>query len=91
MHPLVQEKQNREFKQLVEEMDKVRKEGKLRQGKTIKYFLVTIIVYNLGVIMIQGQHKYVGEIDYEGKACGEGVITYSYGGCYEGMVQNNKR
>ena len=41
--------------------------------------------------MINDQHKYSGEVDREGKACGEGRLEYGYGGTYEGMFQNNKR
>ena len=41
--------------------------------------------------MIQGQHKYNGEIDNEGQACGEGRVEYGYGGSYEGEFQNSKR
>ena len=56
----------------------------------MKFSALSEVQLNVGFANIQG-HRYVGELDNAGKACGEGVVNYSWGGSYEGMFSDNQR
>ena len=38
-----------------------------------------------------GGHYYVGQLNADGQATGEGVLHYEWGGVYEGSFLDNKR
>ena len=41
--------------------------------------------------MIHSKDKYTGQMDQQGKACGEGILLYTSGAAYEGQFKDNKR
>ena len=41
--------------------------------------------------MIATWNRYWGQVDKDGKACGDGVVQYNGGAVYEGQFKDNMR